>query len=193
MSPPEASVLEPQAITCWLQGWREGDAVARNKVFEALYKQLLGIAMKRFGRQGSETLQPAALVNELWLRLDGTDAAYSNRAHFLAVASLKMHAVVVDHYRAVAAVKRGRDYGEQVGLTMAVELDADNTRDVDAMAVQQALEKLTRVDARAACVVQLSYFAGMRREEIASLVEVSVPTVDRDLRFAKAWLNRFLE
>lgn len=184
---------EAETITCWLDDWRCGDMQARNRVFETLYKELLAIASSRFsGNAGNHTLQPAALVGELLLRLDGQGQVYHNRSHFLALASLKIQAMLIDHARARNAVKRGRDYNEQVALTVAMDLGGFVEQELDALAVKQALEQLTQIDMRAACVVQLSYFAGLRREEIARVLDVSVPTIDRDLRFAKAWLNKCL-
>lgn len=189
----DSPLREAETITCWLDEWRGGDVRARNRVFETLYKELLAIASRRFGGQaGHHTLQPDALVGELLLRLDGQGQVYRNRSHFLAMASLKIQSMLIDHVRARNALKRGGDYDEQVALTVAVELGGCIEQELDALAVRQALEQLTRIDMRAACVVQLSYFAGLRREEIAQLLEVSVPTVDRDLRFAKAWLNKCL-
>lgn len=179
-------------ITRMLHCWQGGDLAAREQLFQALYSDLLYIARQRMSRQTPGTLQPAALVNESLMRLLGTEVSFQDRAHFIAVAALKMRSVLVDQIRAKNAVKRGGEL-EQVTMSLANEVGdggADGAYDV--MALHQALTQLSAIEPRSASIVEMTYFGGMSREEIALVLSVSVPTVDRDLRFARAWLNRHL-
>ncbi len=176
--------------TVLLQRWRRGDAAALDALMELLYGTLRAMAAARVSsRGGDRTLRPTALVNEALLRLLDSRADPQDRQHFLALAALKMRGVVADHARALGAVKRG---GGQIALTLsAVDHEAlpALTLQQDLFALDQALLQLELQDPRAARAVQCMYFAGMGREAIADVLEISVPTVDRDLRFARAWLN----
>lgn len=165
--------------------------LAREQLFEALYSDLMLVARSRLFNHTNGTLQPAALVNESLLRLLGSEVDYKDRAHFIAVAALKMRSVLVDHLRARSADKRG---GDMVQLTLSHARDVQDGDDdgYDVMALHQALNQLSELEPRAASMVELTYFGGMSRDEIAMVLGVSAPTVDRDLRFARAWLNRQL-
>lgn len=178
-------------ITQLLHRWQQGDMDAREHLFEALYSDLMLIARNRLSQQTGGTLQPAALVNESLMRLLGTDADYKDRAHFVAIAALKMRSVLVDHLRARAADKRGGN-AEQLTLSHADQVPDDAAIGYDVLALHQALNQLAELEPRAASTIELTYFGGMSRDEIALVLDVSAPTVDRDLRFARAWLNRQL-
>ena len=178
-------------ITLLLHRWREGDLDAREHLFQALYADLMQIARSRLSNQTNGTLQPAALVNESLMRLLGSDADYQDRTHFIAIAALKMRSVLVDHLRARSADKRGGN-AEQLTLSHAQDMSDEDTIGHDVLALHQALNKLAELEPRAASTIELTYFGGMSRDEIALVLDVSVPTVDRDLRFARAWLNREL-
>ena len=139
------------------------------------------------------TIGPTALVSETWIKLAKTSIQAENRAQFFGLMAAAMRSVLVDHARSSMAAKRG---GGVSGLTLS-SVDQGHATDEDAdsyevLALHQALCQLAELDIRSARVVELAYFGGMAREEIALALEVSVPTVDRDLRFAKAWLNRKL-
>lgn len=182
-------------ITRLLLSWRAGDLQAREHLFDAVYEVLREMAMARLGaaQHGDVTLRPTSLVHEALLRMLGRDVGYADRAHFFALAALKMRAVLVDHARANVAAKRG---GGAVNVTLShADQGGEHNEDVgdyDVLALHQALEQLAGHDVRAGRAVELAYFGGMSHEEIATVLEVSVPTVDRDLRFARAWLNRQL-
>ena len=124
------------------------------------------------------------------LRLLGRDTDWEDRAHFFALAALKMRAVLVDHARARAAGKRGGDVA-LVTLSHA-EREGGGDADVEVLALHQAIERLAEHDERSARALEMAYFGGMGQAEIACVLGVSVPTVERDLRFARAWLNREL-
>lgn len=178
-------------ITQLLHRWQGGDAQAREQLFEALYSDLMLVARNRLFNDTGGTLQPAALVNESLLRLLGSEVDFKDRAHFIAVAALKMRSVLVDHLRARSADKRGGNL-VQLTLSHASDVPDDDGDAYDVMALHQALSQLAELEPRAASMVELTYFGGMSRDEIAMVMGVSAPTVDRDLRFARAWLNRQL-
>jgi RNA polymerase sigma factor (TIGR02999 family) len=178
-------------ITQLLHRWQQGDMDAREHLFEALYSDLMLIARNRLSQQTNGTLQPAALVNESLMRLLGAEADYKDRAHFVAIAALKMRSVLVDHLRARAADKRGGN-AEQLTLSHADQVPDEAGIGYDVLALHQALNQLAELEPRAASTIELTYFGGMSRDEIALVLDVSAPTVDRDLRFARAWLNRQL-
>lgn len=178
-------------LTRLLHGWRGGDADARDRLLEEVYGTLRRMAAARLGRgRGSRTLQPTAVVNEALISLLGNDVAWEDRAHFFALASLKMRSVLVDHARSRAAEKRGGD----VALLTLSHAEREPGQDVeyDVLALHQALEQLGEHDERAARGLEMAYFGGMEQRDIACVLGVSLPTVQRDLRFARAWLNRLL-
>jgi RNA polymerase sigma factor (TIGR02999 family) len=134
------------------------------------------------------TLQPTALVNEVYLRLVGQKrVAWQNRAHFLGVAAQMMRRILVDHARAHQAAKRPRTtfkvaFDDQIG--------AIQPRDVDLLALDEALHDLAAVDARLAQVMELRYFGGLSEQEVARLLSISRSTVTRDWQTARTWLYR---
>ena len=177
-------------LTRLLHDWRGGNQAARDLLLGQVYDTLRHMAAARLGGRGGHTLQPTAVVNEALMRLLGGNADWQDRAHFFALAALKMRAVLVDHARARAAEKRGGD----VALVTLSHADRESGTEVehDVLALHQSLEQLAGLDERAARSLEMAYFGGMERDEIACVLGISVPTVDRDLRFAKAWLNKRL-
>jgi RNA polymerase sigma factor (TIGR02999 family) len=180
----------PADTTRLLHAWRGGDGEALAALLPRVYDALREIAAARLRSREGHTLQPTALVHEALLRLIGGAPDWHDRVHFLAVASLRMRAVLVDHARAQAAAKRGG--GAQAVTLSAWEGAQTGTDGVEVLALHAALEHLAGHDERAARIVEMTYFGGMERTEVAAALGLSVPTVDRDLRFAKAWLNRAL-
>ncbi|MEO8671849.1 MAG: ECF-type sigma factor [Tahibacter sp.] len=178
-------------VTELLHAWRGGDRSALERLMPRLYDTLRDMAAVRLRREGpAQTLEPTALVHEALLRLLGADTDWQNRAHFLAFAAMHMRSVLVDHARSRLSAKRG---GDILMVTLGQAESSEGQRiEIDLLALDQALSLLHHEDERIARVVEMSYFAGMEREEIAAVVGVSVPTIDRDLRFARAWLNRAL-
>lgn len=178
-------------VTVLLRRWRDGDERALDHLLPIVYDTLRGMASQRLAQAApTVSFQPTSLVNEALLRLIGGEVSWHDRAHFMALAALKMRAVLVDHARARGAEKRGAG-AVQVTLSQA-EGVGGNAPETEVLALHQAMEQLAGRDARAARVVELAYFGGLERDEIAEVVGVSVPTIDRDLRFAKAWLNQAL-
>jgi len=177
-------------LTTLLRDWREGDVGARDRLLAHVYDALREMAAVRLRRGGpAHTLQPTAVVNEAMIRLLGKQTDWQDRAHFFALAALKMRAVLVDHARARAADKRG---GEVAMLTLSHADRAGDDPGVEVLALHQAIERLARQDERAARGLEMAYFGGMSQPDIACVLGVSVPTVERDLRFARAWLNQQL-
>lgn len=177
-----------QQITVWLANWRGGDPGAQDRLFAAVYPQLRQIASRFLhNERNGHTLEPNALVNELYLRLMGSEPlAYQDRAHFYAIAAKTMRRILIDHARARIAGKRGGEQ-ERVSLT-AVEGWNPVGQSEDVIALDQALSKLEKADARAARVVELRFFGGLQEEEIAEVLGVSTVTVKRDWKVARAWL-----
>ena len=143
------------------------------------------------GERRNHTLEPNALVNELCLRLlGGAQVTFRDRAHFFAIAAQTMRRILIDHARARVADKRG---GVQQRLTLSA---VDGWQPVaemeDILALDEALDALERADPRAARVVELRFFGGLREEDVAEALGVSAITVKRDWKVARAWLIRRL-
>lgn len=162
---------------------RAGDMQARERLFHLLYDDLRRLAAFHMrGEPASHTLQPTALVNEVYLRLFGEKAAeISDRSHFLALAGRAMRRLLVDHARAKGAAKRNLAQG----VTFPIEREREP---VQVLAIDQALNELEVVDERQCRVVEMRFFAGLSEDEIADVLGVSARTVKRDWRIAKAWL-----
>lgn len=179
-------------ITQLLQAaWSGGDRAALDALLPQLYDALRRMAAGRIASQdGPVTLNPTALVHEALLKLLGSETDWHSRSHFLAVASLQMRAVLVDHARAKAAQKRGGGALQVTLSALQADVATPGEAELELLALDQALNQLGEHDARMARVVAMTYFGGMQRDEIAAVEGISVPTVDRDLRFARAFLNR---
>ena len=181
--------VEPIAdLTTILQRWREGSGTAFSDLLNQVYDDLKVIASRRLGQSGSSaTLSPTELLHEALMGFMPASMDFKNRAHFFATMSLAIRSVLVDHARARAAQKRGGD-AVRVNIT---DLDVgEESAAIDLLAMNEALTKLEALDSRAGQVMHLTYFGGLEQEDIAAILEISVPTVKRDLRFARAWLTR---
>jgi RNA polymerase sigma factor (TIGR02999 family) len=175
-------------ITAWLALWRDGNEDARERLFETVQSQLRQIAGRLLQRERPDhTLEPNALVNELCIRLFGSQTiSYNDRAHFFAIAAQTMRRILIDHARAVVAGKRGGEL-RRVNLSQ-VDGWTPAARDEEILALDTALTKLASYDARAARVVELRFFAGLHEDEVAMVLGVSTITVKRDWKAARAWL-----
>jgi len=183
-----AGTVGDSSVTRWLVDWRRGDATARDRLFAIVEPQLRDIAARFLHRERPDhTLEPDALVNELCLRLLGRQPlAYEDRVHFFAIAAQMMRRILIDHARARVADKRG---GKQQRLTLsAVDGWSPIAYDEDMLIMDDLLSKLARVDPRAARVVELRFFGGLGEDEVADALDVSVTTVRRDWKVARAWL-----
>jgi RNA polymerase sigma factor (TIGR02999 family) len=179
-------VTDKRSVTALLKAWRSGDQDALDRLMPLVYGELYRLAQGYMrGERPDHTLQPTALVNEAFLRFVDADVDWKDRAHFFAVAATTMRRILVDHARAHGRKKRA---GVKVSLEDAVLVAPD--REAELVAVDDALTRLARHDERAAKTVELHYFGGLTYDEIAQALGVSAATVERDLRFAKAWMYR---
>lgn len=178
-------------ITDTLLDWAHGDADALGRLMPHVAGELRGIADRALGRERpSHTLQPTALVHELFLRLVALRKVnWKNRAHFLGYAAHTMRRILVDYARRHRAEKRG---GEAVRVELSPELAADGPRELEILAVDQALSRLAELDPRQARIVELRFFGGLTAEEIAELTGLSLTTVHRTWATARLWLFREL-
>lgn len=173
-------------VTQLLAAWRAGDTGHLDRLLPLVYAELHQLAQRQMrSERPGHTLQATALVHEAFLRLSGADVPWQDRVHFFALAANTMRRVLVDHAKARRRGKRGGG-AAHVPLEEALHVREASSDDVEAL--DEALERLAARDARKARVVELHYFAGLNYDEIAEALSISAATVDRDLRFAKAWL-----
>ncbi len=179
----------PSDVTRLLSEWSRGNQGALDELAPLVYSDLHLRAKNYLRRERPDhTLQPTALIHEAYLRLVNENASeWSGRAHFLAVASLVMRQILVDHARRHAAAKRGSGLAN-VSLDEAfVAGRSDNT---DILALDEALSKLAAFDKRKCRIVEMRYFGGCTVEETAEALGVAGITVMREMRLAEAWLRR---
>jgi RNA polymerase sigma factor (TIGR02999 family) len=180
-------------ITAWLNEWREGNIEASERLFAAVQPELQRMAASVLrGERQDHTLEPNALVNELFVRwLGSPPVTFADRVHFFALAAKTMRRILIDHARAHGAEKRG---GDRARVTLSA-VDGWNPVEHydDVLALDAALSKLERADPRAGRVVELRFFGGLLEEEIAEVLGVSVITVKRDWKVARAWLMHRLQ
>jgi RNA polymerase sigma factor (TIGR02999 family) len=178
-------------VTALLADWSRGNRSALHQLLPLVYAELRRIAARQLrSERAGHTLQPTALVHEVYLRLvDQRQVDWRNRAHFFGVAAQIMRRILVDHARRHAAGKRGEGV-QCVSVDDAPELAASN--DLPILALDHALDRLQKVDAELARIVELRAFGGLTIEDTAHLLQVSPSTAKRDWRTAKAWLKREL-
>ena len=181
------SLAMPGEITILLQRWRDGDQNARQELMPHVYPHLRDVAASYLRRESVEhTLQPTALVHELYLRLlQQRKAEWQDRAHFYTFAARTMRLILTDHARAAKAEKRG---GGEAVLPLSDELPWIDLNVEDMIDVDQALSDMETVDPRKVRLIELRYFLGCTVSECAELLGVSLATAERDLAFAKSWL-----
>ena len=177
-------------VTTLLQSWRSGDAEALESLTPLVYDELRRLAARQLRSERSgHTLQATALVNEAFANLAEADVPFADRAHFFALAARMMHRILTDYGRRRASQKRG---GGQRALTLQEDRIGDSA-EIDIVDLDDALERLEKIDARKRDVLILHYFGGMSYEETGQALDVSAATVDRDLRLGKAWLANELK
>ena len=175
-------------ITVLLAQSQSGDDAARERLFTLLYTELQRLARSHLHKAGPITLDPSTIVHEAWLRTRG-QAVADNRRQFFAHASVVMRSVIIDHVRERAADKRG---GGHADLTLSTAAFDNLPGAPEPLRVDEALQALQRVDERCHRLVEMRYFGGMTLEEIAEVMELSVPTLKRDWRRARAFLFEYL-
>ena len=180
------------SVSQLLIAWRRGEPAALEQLTLRVYRELHKLARAYLRRgQPNQSLQPTALINEAFLRLldQSQPVQWENRAHFFGIAARLMRIILVDHARARHAAKRG---GAAAAVTLDDCMAVSPGRAPDVLEIDEALDRLAAVDERKAKVIELRYFGGMNREEVATALGLTVPTVKRDLRLGEAWLRRFL-
>ena len=175
------------SVTGLLGQWQAGNKEAMETLLPLVYDRLKAIARNQLAKEHSAQVQTTELVHQAYLQLVDPNVDWQDRVHFFAVASRVMRRLLVDQARARSRLKRGGDF-ERVTLNEA-ELGALG-KDPELLDLDAALSRLAEEDERKAQVVEYHFFGGMTYEEIAMVVKVSVNTVGRDLRFAKAWLAK---
>ncbi len=170
---------------------RDGDSAAARQLLAAVYDELKAMANRYFrGQPADHTLQPTALVHEAYLKLiDQTRVAPGDDSHFVAAAATAMRSILVDHARRRKTTKRG---GGRRAVPLDEALDAVETRAADILELDECLQELAQIDDGLARIVELRFFGGMKMEEIARTQSVSLPTVERKWRSARAWLYKRL-
>jgi RNA polymerase sigma factor (TIGR02999 family) len=175
-------------VTELLQRWMQGDEKALGVLAPLVYQELQRLAHYHLkSERADHTLQSTALVNEAFLRLlEGQSDRLQNRGHFIAIASRAMRQILVDHARSRGA--RKRDAGVRIVLDDFDDLPV--IEDTGLIALDQALEELSSMDARQGKVVEMKFFGGLSAPEISEVLGVSLATVERDWRTARIFLRR---
>lgn len=176
-------------ITQLLKEWSEGRREALDALMPLIYEELRRQAGRYLKKErGNHTLQTTALINEAYLKLiDQREVAWQNRAHFFAIAAQAMRRILVDYARERHREKRG-GAAENLPLDEALTV-ASSEKSVDLVALDEALNRLAKFDARQARTVELRYFSGLSIDETAEILGVSNVTVRRDWDLAKSWLQ----
>jgi RNA polymerase sigma factor (TIGR02999 family) len=174
-------------ITELLIDWNQGDKGALDRLMPLVYDELRIVARHRLAAEDSrQTLESAALVNETYLRLvDQERVEWRNRAHFFAISARMMRRILVDHARQRRAAKRG---GDLPRLSLDQSLGLLERKDLDVVALDEALGNLSKLDPQQARVIELRFFGGLTIEETSEALHISPATVTRDWVTAKAWL-----
>jgi len=174
-------------ITVLLRKWTAGDAEACDQLMPHVYPHLHQVATAYLRRESEgHTLQPTALVHELYLRLlQQRKPDWNDRAHFYAFAATVMRRILMDHARAAHAGKRGSGLPH---VPLCEEIPWVNLNSADVLDLNHALDELDAVDPRKARIVELRYFLGCTVVEAASILNISVATAERDLTMARTWL-----
>jgi RNA polymerase sigma factor (TIGR02999 family) len=186
-------MILPQAqFTRLLGEMSGGNRTIVDELMPVVYDELHNMArLKLLGERKGHTLNATALVNEAYLKLvDQTRVNWQNRAHFLAIASQAMRRILINYAQSRKAQKRG---GGELVVTFVEEAVPREARSEELIALDEALSRLSKLNERQGKVVEYWFFGGLSHEEIAEVLEISLPTVRRDWRLARAWLTRELK
>lgn len=185
--PADPGAMSRNDVTGLLLDWQAGDENALERLTDLVYQQLKRLAGGHLrGERPNHTLQPTALVNEVYLRLvDQKRVHWQSRAHFFGITSHLMRRVLVDHARRRNADKR---YGQMMTVSLDEALGTTETRDVDLVRLDDALQDLAAFAPRQSRIVELRFFGGLTIEETAHVVGISTATVKVDWQMAKGWL-----
>jgi RNA polymerase sigma factor (TIGR02999 family) len=178
---------KPEDITGMLIDWNRGDTEALDRLMDLVYPELRRIARRNLRREGAgASIESAALANEAYLKLVRAGGIRcENRAHFLALCAQIMRRILVDHARRRRYAKRG---GNAPHVPLDEVLLVAEARGIEVLALDESLDALAGIDNRKSRVIELRYFGGLNIDETAEVLGVSVDTVKRDFRMARAWL-----
>ncbi len=180
--------VESGTVTQLLAQWTDGDARALDALFPLVYDELRRLARSYLQRERSgHTLQSTALVHEAYLRLVNQNASWQNRAHFFGIAAQMMRRILIDHARARNAARRGDGVCK---VTLDEDVAGVGQRDIDIIALDEALTRLAQLDAQQSRIVELRFFAGLSIEDTSEVMKISPATIKRDWAMARAWLYR---
>ena len=174
-------------VTDFLLRWSEGDVAAREALIPLVYDELRRVARQCLASQRPDhTLQSTALVHEAYMRLVGrTSVHWENRVHFFAVAAQLMRRILVDHARKQHAAKRG---GNHLTLTLDESVALPKKRELDLVALDDALSELAKLDERQSRIVELRFFGGLSIEDSSHVLDISPAKVRREWATARTWL-----
>ena len=180
-------MVQSADISQLIDAWSEGDQEAFDRLVAAVYPELRRMARRQLGRRAAgHSLESAALANEAYLKLArAKNIRVESRVHFLALCAQVIRRILVDHARSRGYAKRG---GNALRVPLDEVLLASESRGVEVLALDRALESLAQLDPRKSRVVELRYFGGLTTEETADVLGISPETAKRDWRMAKAWL-----
>ncbi len=177
-------------ITLLLQQVGHGEKLAPAQLLAAVYDELRRLAAAKMAHESAgQTLQPTALVHEVWLRLGGDQQPnWANRAHFFAAAAESMRRILIENARRKRAVRHGGEFAKVSANETGFDLAAPVESDEELLLINEAIDGLTAHDARKAELVKQKYFAGLTLEEAADVLGISHRTAKRDWAYARAWL-----
>jgi RNA polymerase sigma factor (TIGR02999 family) len=177
-----------EEVTQLLQDWGNGDQGALEKLISLVYDELYRIAASKLRHHPhNQSLHATALVNEVYLRLidDAQSINWQSRAHFFGVAAQLMRNILVDYVRSQVAAKRG---GGQFKISLDNAPDISDQRDLELIALDDALKDLEKIDPLQSRIVELRFFGGLSGEETAEVLGISTATISREWKLAKVWL-----
>jgi len=178
-------------ITILLRRWSEGDEQAMEALTPLVYQELKAISERIFlSENPGHTLQPTALIGELYLKLGKVEAQFNDRYHFYALSARLMRRILVNHARSKNAAKRGA--GNVMVTLHEGDLAGEQGVDTEILSLDLAMSELAAFDSRKADLLELHFFGGLTHIELAKAMDVAPSTVALDMRFAKAWLNKRL-
>jgi RNA polymerase sigma factor (TIGR02999 family) len=186
------STQHSNQVTKLLHDWSQGNKAALDQLMPVVYAELRRLANSYLRNERPDhTLQATELIHEAYLRLIDQDTPqWESRAHFFGVAARLMRQILVDHARSRAAIRRG---GDQQRISLDDTLLFSEDQAAELVAFDEALSRLAALDERKCRIIEMRSFGGMSVEETAEALGVSVPTIKRDMRLAKAWLRRELQ
>ena len=181
--------VTPGMVTKILQEVSQGNRTRINQLVPLVYDELYGMAQNQlYGERAAHTLNATALAHEAYLKMvDADQISWQDRCHFYALAAQSMRRILIDYARSRNAQKRS---GEKITLTLVEDEISKEMPAEEILELHEALKKLSRLNERQGMVIEYWFFGGLTHQEIARVLNISVPSVRRDWRLARAWLSR---